>query len=57
VKTLIEWPFVRSVSQFFGEEKLLRWFPFFQPVHIIYTILVGVLSQWGRYEWKGRTTK
>jgi len=48
---------VRSVAKFYGAEKLLPFFPLFQPVHIIYTILTGILSQGGRYEWKGRKTK
>jgi cellulose synthase/poly-beta-1,6-N-acetylglucosamine synthase-like glycosyltransferase len=57
LKTAIEWPFVASVSRFFGEEELMKRFLFFQPVHIIYTVLTGLLSQWGKYEWKGRRTK
>jgi cellulose synthase/poly-beta-1,6-N-acetylglucosamine synthase-like glycosyltransferase len=57
VKTIIEFPFVYSVSRFFGEERLMPLFPLFQPLHIVYTIVVGILSQLGKYEWKGRKTK
>lgn len=57
LKTMIEWSFVAGVSRFFGEEKLMKRFLFFQPVHIFYTVVTGLLSQWGAYEWKGRRTK
>lgn len=54
-KTLIEWPFVASVAAFYGEQKLMRSFFFLQPLHVFYTVLVGIWSQLGKYEWKGRT--
>jgi cellulose synthase/poly-beta-1,6-N-acetylglucosamine synthase-like glycosyltransferase len=57
IKLLIEFPFVISVSFFYKQQKLLAWFPFFQPLHILYTVSVGVLSQMRSYEWKGRRTK
>ena len=56
-KTVIEFPFVAAVARFYGEGDLLKWFPFFQPLHIAYTVSVGLLSQLGKYEWKGRQTK
>jgi cellulose synthase/poly-beta-1,6-N-acetylglucosamine synthase-like glycosyltransferase len=56
-KTIIEWPFVLSVARFYDEQKLMRYFFFIQPLHIFYTIFVGLLSQAGKYEWKGRRTK
>ena len=57
VKTVIEFPFVASVARFYKERGLLKYFPFFQPLHIAYTVSVGLLSQLGKYEWKGRQTK
>lgn len=57
IKTAIEWPFVSSVAAFFNQQKLMRWFPLFQPLHIFYTVFVGLLSQFGKYEWKGRRTR
>jgi cellulose synthase/poly-beta-1,6-N-acetylglucosamine synthase-like glycosyltransferase len=57
LKTLIEWPFVSSVAAFYDEQKLMRYFFFIQPLHIFYTVFVGLLSQFGKYEWKGRTTR
>jgi cellulose synthase/poly-beta-1,6-N-acetylglucosamine synthase-like glycosyltransferase len=56
-KTFIEYPFVHSVARFYGEQRLLRFFFFFQPLHILYTISVGALSQFGKYSWKGRRTR
>jgi len=56
-KTLIEIPFVNSVARFFGKQNLIVWFFFFQPLHIIYTIISGLFGQFGKYEWKGRRVK
>lgn len=56
-KTIIEFPFVASVSRFYNEQKLMNYFFLFQPVHMLYTVVVGIWSQFGKYEWKGRKTK
>jgi cellulose synthase/poly-beta-1,6-N-acetylglucosamine synthase-like glycosyltransferase len=56
-KTIIEFPFVYSVARFFDKTSLLKYFFFFQPLHIAYTILAGLLGQFGKYEWKGRRVK
>jgi glycosyltransferase involved in cell wall biosynthesis len=54
MKTWIEFPFVKSAATFFHQQKLMAYFPFMQPLHIIYTIVVGWLGKFGSYEWKGR---
>lgn len=56
-KVLIEFPFVNSVAIFFGRKRLMKYFPFLQPLHIFYTIVAGWLGQFGQYEWKGRRIK
>ena len=56
-KTLVEGIFLFSVSRFYKEERLMFYFPFLQPLHIMYTIVIGLISQFGKYEWKGRRTK
>ncbi|HYH13842.1 MAG TPA: glycosyltransferase [Flavisolibacter sp.] len=56
-KLVLELPFVYSVARFYKEQRLLWYFPLFQPLHILYTISVGFLSQLGGFEWKGRQTK
>lgn len=53
-KTIIEFPFVYSVSLFFNKQSLMKYFFFFQPLHIFYTIVSGFFGQLGKYEWKGR---
>jgi Glycosyltransferases, probably involved in cell wall biogenesis len=56
-KVLIEFPFVHSVAIFFGRQRLMKYFPFLQPLHILYTIIAGWLGKFGHYEWKGRRIK
>ena len=56
-KIICEIIFMNSVSKFFSSQKLLWWFPFMQPIHIIYTVASGLLGSFGKYEWKGRTVK
>jgi biofilm PGA synthesis N-glycosyltransferase PgaC len=56
-KTLIEWPFVYSITRFYNEKKLMWYFVFFQPFHILYTVVVGAISQFGTYNWKDRITR
>jgi cellulose synthase/poly-beta-1,6-N-acetylglucosamine synthase-like glycosyltransferase len=57
IKTLIELPFVNSIAKFYNEQSLVKFLFFFQPLHIFYTVFVGLVSQFGKYEWKGRKTK
>jgi cellulose synthase/poly-beta-1,6-N-acetylglucosamine synthase-like glycosyltransferase len=54
LKTAVEFPFFYSLSQFFNKQWALKFFFFFQPLHIFYTIISGLLGQFGKYEWKGR---
>lgn len=56
-KTVIEFPFFISLSNFFGKQWAIRLFFFFQPLHTIYTIVSGLFGQFGKYEWKGRKVK
>lgn len=56
-KTVIEFPFFISLSNFFGKQWAIKFFFFFQPLHIIYTIVSGLFGQFGKYEWKGRRVK
>jgi hypothetical protein len=56
-KTLIELPFIISIASYFNKRNLLKHFIFFQPFHIIYTIIAGWLGKFGSYKWKGRKVK
>jgi len=53
-KTIVELIFLYPVAGFFSRRKLLWWFPFAQPFHILYTIIAGWLGRFGSYEWKQR---
>ena len=57
LKTITELYFLFPVATFFGRKKLLVWFPFAQPFHILYTVIAGWLGKFGKYQWKGRTVK
>ncbi|HEX6847947.1 MAG TPA: glycosyltransferase [Chitinophagaceae bacterium] len=57
VKTSIELIFLYPVAKFYNEEKLLVRFPFFQPLHILYTVIAGWFGVFGGFEWKGRRVK
>jgi biofilm PGA synthesis N-glycosyltransferase PgaC len=54
VKTIVEYPFVRSVATFFRQQPLMPYFALLQPFHILYTIVVGWLGKFGSYRWKDR---
>jgi len=56
-KTLVELPFVISLSRFFNMQALLKYFFLLQPLHILYTLTAGLLGQKGKYEWKGRRVR
>ena len=56
-KILIEFPFVNSAALFFRQQRLMKYFPFLQPLHIVYVIVSGWLGRFGSYEWKTRTIK
>ncbi len=54
-KTLIEIPFMYASATFFKQQKLLVWFTFMQPFHMVYTVVAGWFGTFGSYKWKGRT--
>jgi len=57
LKTFVELPLFRAAAFFFDKTWAIRWFFFFQPLHVIYTIISGLFGQFGKYEWKGRKVK
>jgi cellulose synthase/poly-beta-1,6-N-acetylglucosamine synthase-like glycosyltransferase len=56
-KVLIEFPFVNSAAIFFGQQRLMKFFPLLQPLHIIYVVVCGWLGRFGSYKWKSRVIK
>src|SRR4030095_6578015 len=57
LKTITEFMFLYPVAKFYNKQKLLTLFPFFQPLHIVYTVIAGWLGIFGSFEWKGRRVK
>ena len=57
LKTIIELTFIYPVAKFYNKQNLIKWFPFFQPMHIVYTAIAGWLGVFGSFEWKGRRVK
>jgi len=57
VKTIIELIFLYPIAKFYNKLNLLNLFPFYQPLHIIYTVIAGWLGVFGSFEWKGRKVK
>ncbi|MFZ1784907.1 MAG: glycosyltransferase [Ferruginibacter sp.] len=57
IKTSVELVFLYPVAKFFGKQRMLWLFPFFQPFHIIYTVIAGWLGKFGSYRWKERNVK
>ncbi len=54
IKTILEWSFVSEVARFFDGKDLIKKFFWLQPLHILYTVVAGVLGVRGGYRWKGR---
>jgi cellulose synthase/poly-beta-1,6-N-acetylglucosamine synthase-like glycosyltransferase len=46
-KTLIELPFMYASAQFFKQQKILWWFAFMQPFHMVYTVVAGWFGTFG----------
>ncbi len=57
VKTAIEMLFVAPVAGFFGQRRLMIYFPLCQPFHIIYTVLAGTFGALGKVTWKDRVIR
>ena len=56
-KTFFELCFLDPVAKFFKLQPELRFFVFYQPIHIAYNIAAGLFGQLKTYSWKGRMVK
>jgi cellulose synthase/poly-beta-1,6-N-acetylglucosamine synthase-like glycosyltransferase len=56
-KTFFELYFLDPVARFFKLQPELRYFVFYQPIHIVYNIAAGLFGQLKTYSWKGRKVK
>jgi cellulose synthase/poly-beta-1,6-N-acetylglucosamine synthase-like glycosyltransferase len=57
IKMTAEYYFLIPVARFFRREWALKFFPFLQPIHILYIIVAGFFGLLGGYEWKGRKVR
>lgn len=57
IKTIVELSFLWPVSKFYKQKDMLLYFPFMQPLHLLYTVIAGWLGKFGTYQWKGRKVK
>lgn len=57
IKIFLDFIFLNSLSNFFGEKKLFWLFLPSQILHILYIIIIGLAANFGKYRWKGRTVK
>jgi len=56
-KTFFELFFLDPVAKFFHLQPELKYFVFYQPIHIVYNIAAGLFGQLKTYSWKGRKVK
>jgi cellulose synthase/poly-beta-1,6-N-acetylglucosamine synthase-like glycosyltransferase len=57
LKTIFELLFLFPVTHFYKLSGQLRYFPLYQPLHIVYTLVAGLFGQVKTYTWKGRRVK
>ena len=56
-KIFFEIFFLQPVTHFYKMPGQLRYFPLYQPLHILYTLIAGLFGQVKTYTWKGRRVK
>ena len=57
IKTVAEYIYLIPVASFFRKRWALVYFPFLQPLHILYIVSAGFLGFFGSYKWKDRRVK
>jgi cellulose synthase/poly-beta-1,6-N-acetylglucosamine synthase-like glycosyltransferase len=57
LKVCFELLFLVPVAHYFQLSRELRYFPLYQPLHIVYTLVAGCFGQIKTYTWKGRRVK
>ena len=57
LKSIFDFVYLRTASRFFNRSELLSLFLPSQLAHILYIIVIGFWSQFGKFEWKGRKVK
>jgi cellulose synthase/poly-beta-1,6-N-acetylglucosamine synthase-like glycosyltransferase len=57
LKSLVDFPFLYSVTRFFGQRKLMVYFPLVQIFYIFYVNLVAAAALSCNVSWKGRMVR
>ncbi len=57
VKSVIDFPFLLSVSRFFGQQNLMKYFPVVQLLYLFYISFTVITSFYAVFDWKGRLVK
>lgn len=57
IKTIVELIHLTPVAKFFGKQRELLYFPWLQPLHVVYIVSAGLMGFIGVYKWKGRKVK
>ncbi len=57
LKMLFDFVYLRTACRFFNRIELLSLFLPAQIAHILYIIVIGLWSQFGKFEWKGRKVR
>ncbi len=57
LKCVPEWIFLRLVSRFFGQEKLMKYYLPTLFLQTIYVVIIGIYGNFGKYNWKGRKVR
>jgi len=55
VKTIIDLILIAPLLNHLNNLKLLKIFPLVQFIYPFYSVLIGLISQFSKYKWKGRT--
>lgn len=55
LKMVIDFPLMISYSRFQKSKKALWLFPIMELLNAVYTLLIGIAGNAGKYEWKGRS--
>jgi cellulose synthase/poly-beta-1,6-N-acetylglucosamine synthase-like glycosyltransferase len=56
-KSLVDFPFLYSVTGYFGERKLMRYFPAIQVIYFFYISFTAIAAFTRISQWKGRMVK
>lgn len=57
LKAVTEYLYMRPITRFFDRQWTHVYFPFLQPLHVLYIVSAGFMGFIGKYQWKDRQVK